>query len=139
MFNLHGHTKLAEWRRFRDELETSSNPLEQVAEYWAQAPFVNNYLSEDPSDWPDPWQLILDNELDDLAIALGMCYTIKLTQRFNQSKCEIHKTVDDKNRSRYFLIVDDHYVLNYDYRQVVGVEDLSKTPSDPLWSKQDAI
>lgn len=139
MFDLRGHSKLAEWRRFRDELETSDNPLTQVAEYWAQAPFVNNYLSEDPKDWPDPWQLILDNELDDLAIALGMCYTIKLTQRFNQSKCEIHKTVDNKDRSRYFLIVDDQYVLNYDYRRVVGVEDLSKTPSNPLWSKQDAI
>jgi len=130
---------MAEWKRFRDELETTTEPLSRVAEYWSLAPFVNDYLSEDPEDWPNPWKLILDCDLDNLAIALGMCYTIKLTQRFNLSKCEIHKTVDDENRNLYFLIVDNQYVLNYDYRRVVGIDDLSKTPSNPLWSIQDAI
>lgn len=125
---------MAEWKHFRDSLEHSDHPLEDVAVFWANAPFVNNYLTENAEHWPDPWQLILDSDLDDLAIALGMCYTIKLTQRFNQSKYEIHKTVDDKNQPRYFLIVDDQHVLNYDYRQVSSVEDLSKTPSVLLWS-----
>lgn len=130
---------MAEWKQFRNSLEDSEQPLEDVAIFWAHAPFVNNYLSENSSNWPDPWELILDYDLDDLAITLGMCYTIKLTQRFNLSKCEIHKTVDDKNQSKYFLIVDDQHVLNYDYRRVVGVEDLSKTPSIPLWSDQNTI
>lgn len=139
MFDLHGPERLAGWRRFRDNLETSPQPLSDVAKFWAQAPFVSNYFSEDPAQWPDPWQLILDTDLDDLAITLGMCYTIKLTQRFKESKCEIHKTVIDKKQSKYFLIVDDQHILNYDYREVVSVEDLSKTPSVPLWSKQDTI
>ena len=115
VFNEHGTDRLAAWKEFREGLETSEHPLEDVANLWSQAPFVSPYLDpNNPEEWPDPWHLILDLRLDDLAIALGMLYTIKLTRRFMHSKSEIHKPIlTEKQEPTYFLIVDQKYVLNY--------------------------
>lgn len=119
MFNLRGTERLAEWKRFRDELETSQKPLEELAKFWSKAPFVNRYLDpNDPSKWPDPWHLVLDDRLDYLAIALGMLYTLKLTHRFMDSKCEIH-TAQAGKETCFILLVDNEHVLNLDWAEVV--------------------
>ena len=109
MFDRYGTDRIAAWKQFRDKLETSECPLEDVAELWSHAPFVGPYLDPySPQQWPDPWQLIIDLRLDDLAIALGMLYTIKLTQRFIKTKCEIHMLViPGKNQAEFVLVVDD--------------------------------
>ena len=124
MFDCHGNERLAAWKQFRNDLETSSNPFLDVAEFWSRAPFVSPYLDPNNStEWPDPWHLVLDNRLDNLAIALGMLYTIKLTQRFIDTPCEIHTSTSTENE--YFLVVDNQYVLNKEYRQVVSVNELN--------------
>lgn len=139
MFDLQGTERLAEWKRFRDSLETSQRPLEEVAAFWGKAPFVSRYLNpNNPTEWPDPWHLVLDNRLDDLAIALGMLYTIKLTRRFMGSQCEIHTSLgpDDKE-PRYILLVDNEYVLNLDWADVVSKERLQGSKTNLLYSQDD--
>ena len=141
MFDRHGTQRLTAWKEFRDSLETSDTPLEDVAMLWSQAPFVSPYLNPgNPSEWPDPWHLVLDLRLDDLAIALGMLYTIKLTQRFMGSVCEIHTSMfhNDKH-PRYCLIVDNKSVLNLEYRCVVGIESLQNVETRLIWSKNDPL
>ena len=137
MFDLHGNDRLIEWKQFRDRLETAPNPLEQVAEFWSRAPFVNSYLNPQmPDQWPDPWHLVLDGRLDDLAIALGMLYTIKLTQRFIQTKCEIHKLmIPGKDAEEYVLIVDDRHVLNHACRTVSSVEEIKHLDASMIWQQ----
>ncbi len=135
MFDEHGVHRLTEWKRFRDRLETSQNPLEDLADFWSRAPFVNSYLDENnPSKWPDPWHLVLDERLDDLAIALGMLYTLKLTQRFMRSDCEIHTSMLPDKTTCHFLLVDNKYVLNYRYREVVDVSELKDLKTNKLYS-----
>ena len=46
MFDLQGTERLAEWKRFRDELETSPDPLKDVARFWGRAPFVSQFLDK---------------------------------------------------------------------------------------------
>jgi hypothetical protein len=119
VFNLYQTDKLKAWKDFRDTLEVSQNPFADVAEFWAKAPFVNRYLDPYRSNtWPDPWKLILDNQFDDLAIALGMCYTLQLTSRFKDSKYEIHMSMSP-SETRHILVIDDSAVLNWEYRSVV--------------------
>lgn len=127
VFDEHGTDRLLSWRQFRESLETSSNPLQQVADLWKHAPFVSPYLDPKiPDDWPDPWRLILDLRLDNLAIVLGMLYTIKLTQRFMDTECEIHMSMpSQKNEPNYFLIVDNKFVLNLQYGAVVSKDQIS--------------
>ncbi len=135
MFDLSAQDRLTEWRRFRDNLENSDTPLEDVAELWSRAPFVSSYLNpSQPDRWPDPWHLILDNKLDDLAIVLGMLYTLKLTQRFMESDCEIHMSMLPDKTHCHFLLVDNKYVLNYRYKEVVEVSELKGLQTNKLYS-----
>jgi hypothetical protein len=136
VFDDYGTDRLAAWKDFRDSLESSEHPLDDVAELWSRAPFVSPYLDpQNPAEWPDPWHLILDLRLDDLAIALGMLYTIKLTHRFIDTECEIHTSLSPTEREpQYFLIVDKKYVLNLEYRSVVSIDNLKDLQTKLLWS-----
>ncbi len=134
MFDAHGVDRLTEWKRFRDRLETSPSPLEDLAEFWSRAPFVSDYLDENnPTKWPDPWHLVLDERLDDLAIALGMLYTLKLTQRFMDSDFEIHMSMLPDKTNCHFLLVDSKYVLNYRYKEVVNASELNDLKTNKLY------
>ena len=137
MFNLYGNDRLAAWKQFRNNLESSETPFLDVAELWSRAPFVSPYLDpKNSTEWPDPWHLVLDLRLDDLAIALGMLYTIKLTQRFIDTPCEIHMSMSLKNKeTNYFLVVDNKYVLNKEYKNVVGIDELKGLKTNIIWSK----
>jgi hypothetical protein len=136
VFNLYRNDRLTHWKEFRDSLETSDTPLEDVAILWSRAPFVSPYLNPtNPTEWPDPWHLILDGKFDDLAICLGMLYTIKLTHRFIDARCEIHtSTLSGKSSPDYWLIVDGTYVLNYEYKHVIDVNKLENFSSNKIWT-----
>jgi hypothetical protein len=137
VFDLYGTDRLADWKKFRDSLETSPTPFEDVAIFWSRAPFVNLYLDpQNTSSWPDPWHLVMEGKYDDLAICLGMLYTIKLTQRFMSTQCEIHKSESDKNKdSKFFLVVDNKHILNMEYKRVLNV-DSHLIKASIIWTKQ---
>jgi hypothetical protein len=135
VFDSYGTDRLIDWKNFRDSLELSNNPFEEVVEFWSKAPFVSSYLDpNNPNEWPDPWHLILDLRLDDLAIALGMLYTIKLTRRFMASDCEIHMSMPPDNKDPiYFLIVDNQHVLNLEYKKVKTVSEIKNIETNKIW------
>jgi len=137
VFNLHDNDRLTAWKQFRDNLETSNTPFEDVASFWSSAPFVSPYLNpQNPTEWPDPWTLIVDGRFDELAIVVGMLYTIKLTQRFMNSQFEIHtSTRPEEKESIYMLVIDNKYVINYEYRTVSGINVLEKIQTRLVWSK----
>lgn len=139
MFDLHGNDRLTAWRQFRDSLESSNTPFDDVAEFWSHAPFVSAYLDpNNPSEWPDPWHLVLDLRLDDLAISLGMLYTLKLTSRFMSSDYEIHTSMLPEEKDlKYFLVVDKKYALNLEYRTAVNIEDL-RMKTNMIWSSTES-
>lgn len=135
MFDSFGNERLIKWKDFRQQLETSQTPFADVANFWSKAPFVNPFINpKNTSQWPDPWHLILDNHYDDLAITLGMLYTIKLTQRFMDSDFEIHTSMSGtKSSQKFFLVVDKKHVLNYEYASAVDITQL-KDSTNIIWS-----
>ena len=137
MFDLHGNERLTKWKQFRDSIELSNSPFEDVANFWSHAPFVSPYLPpSNPDSWPDPWQLIAVGRFDELAIVIGMLYTIKLTQRFIDSKCEIHTTILSKEKEPiYMLIIDNQQVINFEYRTVSSIKVLENIETSLIWSK----
>ncbi len=64
-----------------------------------------------------------------------MLYTIKLTRRFMDAKCEIHTSMSSKE-TRYMLIVDKQHVLNLQYGGVVNFDSLDQTETSLIWAKQ---
>jgi hypothetical protein len=139
LFNLNEFDRLSEWKKFRDKIETSQSPFVDVAEFWATAPFVSRYLDPSiPQSWPDPWKLIIDGKFDNLAIALGMLYTLQLTDRFKDSNFKICE-FNDNNEKRYFLMVDNNSILNYEYRLVRYQKDLVDSEFNVVFVKSERL
>jgi hypothetical protein len=137
VFDLYGNERLTKWKQFRDSLEISNDPMDDVAKLWSHAPFVNPFLDpQQPTTWPDPWHLVIDGKLDDLAICLGMLYTIKLTQRFIDTNCEIHMSMcpQKKQQHQYMLVVGNDRVLNLEYGTVVSAEQLKDLNTKTIYA-----
>lgn len=125
MFDRYGTERLTEWKKFRDQLEQSLNPFQNVVDLWCKAPLVSQYLDpHDQSVWPDPWHLILDDKFDNLSIALGMLYTLKLTTRFMDAKYKIHMSVASENDEPYYFVsINDSDYLNRHYGEASTIFD----------------
>lgn len=116
MFDLSGTQRLTEWRRIRDELSNSKNPYQLVLDLWKRAPLVSTYLNPNFSDqWPDPWHLILDDRYDDLAIALGISYTLGLSERFMTDQIEIHMSILEEEN---FFVLTNQVIIDVAYRSI---------------------
>jgi hypothetical protein len=135
VFEHYGPDRLTQWKNFRDSLETDPAPFESVLKYWLKAPLVNRYLNQnDASSWPDPWHLVLDSKYDELAIVLGMLYTLRLTVRFSQEQYKIYMIEKPKDQIDYCLLVSDRDVLNLEYGQISNFASLEAWPTNIIYS-----
>lgn len=120
--------RLAAWAEFRQELETDKDPLGSVLKKYKSAPFVR--IACDPYDkktWPNPWELINENEYDEMLRLVGICYTLQLTDRFSQNNFEIHITQDRDNSEIFYLLKMDNLVFNINEEEVVHQDELPET------------
>jgi hypothetical protein len=112
MFNKKFEQRLSIWHDFRESIETSQDPIRDVINFFDSAPVSN--LAADPytqSTWPDPWELIEENNYCPFVKILAICYTLQLTDRFSQSHFEIHITQDkERSATDYLLYVDDRVI-----------------------------
>jgi hypothetical protein len=128
MFNLSADDRISSWAQLRQNLETSLTPFQDVAEFWAGAPFVPYNKNVDPFNqrsWPTPWDIIVENKYDDFTRALMMANTFKLSNKFRDSSIMIQTRVDSsQNRSYNFVIINEEKILNYIDNEVVDFENL---------------
>jgi hypothetical protein len=71
--------RLLDWNQLRQQNSSVDfeTLLTNVNNWWWRAPIINHHLHwEDAADWPDPWQLLADDQWCDVARALGIVYTI---------------------------------------------------------------
>ena len=138
MFDVSGTERLTEWRKIRDDLQNSSSPYNSVLEVWKRAPLVNPYLDpNDPGSWPDPWHLILDNRYDELALALGIVYTLGLSERFMSTEIEIHMSISEDKITDYFVVCED-VVIDVGCREIRSKSFISATAKS-IWTYQNRI
>ena len=97
--------RLLAWSKFRQSLETSPTPIQDVIDLYNTAPTVSIHTDPwDQSMWPTPWELVEENQYCEFCSVLGMCYSLQLTERFNQELFEIHIIVDTKNSSTHYAL-----------------------------------
>ena len=117
MFHQNIDERLSSWAQFRKDLEISPTPFEDVYEFWKDAPFIPYNNAIDPFfkfNWPTPWDIIVHNKYDDFTKALMIGWTLKLTDRFKDSKIELRTLVDTKTLISYNVIcVDNDWAINY--------------------------
>lgn len=106
--------RLKEWYKLR--AESDGKDLKticiEIDKWWQRAPLVNHYLHPSTVDeWPDPWDLLADNEYCYLARGLGMIYTLHM---LGISDVEYVEAKDYNNEDVALVLVDRaKYIMNY--------------------------
>jgi hypothetical protein len=117
MFNQAVDDRLTEWANHRRKLDEVKDPLQEVWDFWHQAPFTPHNRNVDPyyqQSWPSPWEIIEENKYDDFTKALMIGWTLKLTKKYQSSKIELRTLVDSSRTRQYNLLyIDDNWVINY--------------------------
>jgi len=129
MWKLNPAERLARWREFRKSLNGLPIPdaLQSVADFWATCPFMPYYLDPDQhGQWPDPWTLVEENYYCDLAKALGMLYTITLTDHRVPSEIRVYYDIESKVYYNLAWIDQGKYVLNMNAGEVVNKTQITK-------------
>jgi len=118
--------RLRIWSSFRDELEEVEDPFRFLLDFYKQAPRVS--IATDPynrESWPDPWQLLEENQYCDFTRVLAYCYSLQLTERFKDSKIEIH--IITTGLETYYLLQVDNWIFGYEEDRAI---DKSELPPD---------
>jgi len=127
MFGKDYETRLSLWRSFRGELEVSDTPFIDAIRFYEPAPTVSIHTDPwDKSTWPNPWELVYENQYCAFCKLLGVCYSLQLTERFKHRKFEIHIVRDSNNSDTIFLLFIGDICVGYDYDKTVSVADLPK-------------
>ena len=107
-------TRMAEWYMLRQRITDLSLEEQciEIDKFWQQCPLNNYYLHpHDIKDWPNPWQLLQDNQYCFYARALGHIYTLAI---LGIKDIDLVSAIDYNDTEVVLVLVDNaKYVLNY--------------------------
>jgi len=133
LFDKKYEERLSIWRKFRDSLEISSDPIQEAIDFYRLAPLVS--ISVDPytpSTWPDPWELLSENQYCDFGKILGICYSLQLTDCLSGADFVIHITLDTNKSTTYYLLFVDDRVIGFHGDKHVSRTELPKSLQNQL-------
>jgi hypothetical protein len=121
-------TRLSNWYKFRQQLETSSTPLDDVVHYFKNVPRVKIYTDPyDQTTWPTAWQLIDENEYCQFNLTLAICYTLQLSKHYQNCSPLIKIAIDKKIKTVYYLLFIDDKVFGLDETGWIPAKNLPRT------------
>jgi len=114
VFQLNYDARLRSWYDLRADIEGTliQNKCVEIDNWWQKAPLVNHHLHlQDITNWPGPWDLLVENTYCTVARALGMCYTLSLV---GIDDIELVEATDSMGEDLVLVLVDNaKYILNY--------------------------
>ena len=129
--------RLKEWRKLRKEIENMDDDkcLDILNEWWSSAPLSTRVIDPyDNDNWPDPWKLLHNGDLDENVIGLGMAYTLELIGW----ECDLLLVQSvEKGMLRLIIVVDDDKVLNYNHNEIVTIEVLDELEIIKKWESSE--
>ena len=121
--------RLESWTQLRQQChQLDSEPaLIKINQWWFQTPWTAYHLHwDDQADWPDPWQLLSDDQYCPVARGLGIMYTIAMLDREDLQDARMIEYQSDN----LVLVNQEKYILNWDPDQVLNI---SLGRSKPRW------
>jgi len=112
--------RLESWTQLRQQcLTLDSEPaLIKINQWWFQTPWTAYHLHwDDQADWPDPWQLLSDDQYCPVARGLGILYTIAMLDREDLQDVQMIEYQSDN----LVLVNKEKYILNWDPDQVLNI------------------
>lgn len=113
--------RLRAWLELREhcqslDLRSATGAIDQ---WWRRTPWRPYYLHwDDCEDWPNPWQLLADNEYCDVARALGIMYTVRLLERADCADAVMVST----DQGNLVLVEGGKYVMNWNSDEIVNIQ-----------------
>ena len=125
MFELKFEDKVKVWKDLREQLESHPRPFDALTQFinklHVSARKTNAW---DPNTQTQPWHLIEQNEFTAYETAQLTAYTLQLTDRFCESKIEIHISKDVKKDINYYLVyIDNGIILGYN-EEAIAIDEL---------------
>jgi hypothetical protein len=111
------------WQNFRLSLNKVDllSAMQETNHLWSFCPYQKYYLTVDQVDfWPDPWELLYENTYCDLARALGIVYTLYLTEHRPDLEIRVYNEPITKTQYNLVFIDKGKYVLNYEHDKIVN-------------------
>ena len=112
--------RLESWAQLRQQChKLDSEPaLIKINQWWFQTPWTAYHLHwDDQADWPDPWQLLSDDQYCPVARGLGIMYTISMLDREDMQDAQMIEYQSDN----LVLVNKEKYILNWDPDQVLNI------------------
>ena len=112
--------RLESWAQLRQQCQTldSEPALIKINQWWFQTPWTAYHLHwDDQADWPDPWQLLSDDQYCPVARGLGIMYTISMLDREDMQDAQMIEYQSDN----LVLVAQEKYILNWDPDQVLNI------------------
>ena len=112
--------RLESWAQLRQQCrQLDLDPaLTKINAWWFQTPWCAYHLHwDDQADWPDPWQLLSDNQYCPVARGLGIMYTIAMLDREDLQDAQMIEYQSDN----LVLANKEKYILNWDPDQVLNI------------------
>ena len=134
MFNTKYENRLVEWRKLRDDIDKSEDPIRLCLDFWKNIPEVR--IAADPynrESWPTPWEMIEENNFCPFVKILAICYTLQLTERFTDEVFEINIVQDKKQQDVSYLLFFDTTCIGYDPMKPILISNL---PNDLIFEKR---
>lgn len=114
VFQLNYDARLRSWYDLRKSIENAdvATKCVEIDKWWQHAPLVLHYLHpQDKQSWPNPWEMLVDNQYCHITRGLGMIYTLLLSGIDDIDFCI---AIDDNSEEVAIVMVDSaKYVLNY--------------------------
>lgn len=130
MWNLFPQERLRFWQNFRLDLDKLSKEqaIETCNSLWAFCPYQKYYLTWDQVDnWPNPWELLHENVYCDLARALGIMYTLYLTEHPFDIEIRVYNETSTKAQYNLVFIDKGKYVANYEHNTIVNKKQIERS------------
>jgi hypothetical protein len=119
--------RLTIWRKFRDSLSTSSQPVQDVINYWNNIPQgARNVDPYDQNTWPGPWEMIEENLYCEFTKILAIAYTLKLSNLYDDWQPIIKIGLDRTQSRLYYMLYLDDQVIGFDEDKSVHINELPK-------------
>lgn len=113
--------RLQQWNHMRHSAQAlpPGQSLLMVNDWWYEFPVTTRTIIwEEHQRWPDPWSLLGQERVCDLARALGMLYTVMMMQHPKLKESCLVQTDHDN----LVLIDQGKYILNWAPGQLLNIQ-----------------
>lgn len=124
--NLQAEKRIAAWRQFR--LSQQNLPLDEVVkntvDFFSDIPIGSRTIDYyTPGEWPDPWEILHNQQYCENTVTLLMYYTIALVAKPEK----LNIWLIDDTESRFIVpVLNESVILNYFPRELINLKEHSR-------------